>query len=270
MCVSGPISKEIGQNIGTGMLDCGNPANSTIGRTYQLMATNLGGAIVGVNRMNAIGSPFNRGGMCFAENLDALPPGWKGLNEEMGFKKNESVAMIVCEPAVGCQGSQFAPSSYRGLQGRGFGGMATRLGVEGKVGPHNWMEYLIPGLWANRGDTPMTFLMAPRMAQDLYEYGFKSKEEVYEWLWKKSMVPVKQFRKYGWFDVKTNAGNSPEDTSGIPWNKLPDDFMTPALGKKPMDNCIIVGGGPDEVCLELGGRGFFSGVYPIYSIDAWR
>ncbi len=270
VCVSGPISKEIGQNIGTGMLDPGNPANSTIGRTYQLMAINLGGAIPGVNRMNAIGSPFNRGGMCFAENLDGLPPGWKGLNEEMGYKKNESVAMVVCEPAVCCQGSQFAPSAYRGLQGRGYGGMAARLGVEGKVGPHNWMEYLVPGLWANRGDTPMTFLMAPRMAQDLYDYGFKSKQEVLDWIWKKSFLPVEEYRKYGWYDAKTSGGISIEPSSGKRWKDLPDNYMVPALGQKAFDNCVLVGGGPDEVCLELGGRGFFSGIYPIYSIDAWR
>jgi len=270
VCVSGPIVKEIGMNIGYGMLDPGNPANSTIGRTYQLMAINLGGAIPGVNRMNAHGSPFNRGGMCFAENPDALPPGWKGLNEEHGYSKDESVVMVICEPAVSVQGSQFAPSSYRGLQGRGYGGMAARLGVEGKVGPHNWLEYLIPGLWANRADTPMTFLMASQMAQDLYEYGFKSKEEVYEWLWKKSLIPVSDYKKYGWYDAKTNGGRAIEDTSGKPWNDLPDDYKVPALGKKPFDNCIIVSGTGEEVCLELGGRGFFSGIYPIYHIDPWR
>ena len=80
-------------NTGVAMLDPGNPANAVIGRAYQLIARNLGGAITGVNRMNAIGSPFNTGGTCFAENADALPPGWKGLNEEYGFKKDESVIL---------------------------------------------------------------------------------------------------------------------------------------------------------------------------------
>jgi hypothetical protein len=43
--------------------------------------------------------------------------------------------------------SQFAPSSYRSLQDAGEGGMAVRLGVVGKKGPHNWLEYFVPYLY---------------------------------------------------------------------------------------------------------------------------
>ncbi|MAE11575.1 MAG: hypothetical protein CL876_06665, partial [Dehalococcoidales bacterium] len=94
--VSGPFAKEVGMNTGNGFLDPGNPANSTIGRCGQLMAINLGGAVPGVNRMHAsMGGYFNRGGMCIAENADGLPEGWKGLNEEHGFKKDESVALVM-------------------------------------------------------------------------------------------------------------------------------------------------------------------------------
>ena len=50
-------------NSGIGMLGPGNPANSAIGRAYQIMAINLGGAIPGINRMSSLGSPVNRGGM---------------------------------------------------------------------------------------------------------------------------------------------------------------------------------------------------------------
>ena len=99
--------------------------------------------------------------------------------------------------------------------------------------------------------------------------GFRE-QEVLDWIWKKSFVPVKQYRKYGWYDAKTSGGISIEPSSGKRWKDLPDGYMVPALGQKAFDNCIIVGGGPDEVCLELGGRGFFSGIYPVYNIDAWR
>jgi len=57
LCVSGPFAKEVGMSSGCGMLGPGNVANSTIGRAYEIMARNLGGAIPGVNRMTSIGSP---------------------------------------------------------------------------------------------------------------------------------------------------------------------------------------------------------------------
>ena len=82
---------------------------------------------------------------------------------------------------------QFSPGGYRALQKSGHGGMARRLGVKGKPGPHNWLEYILPEFWAGR-EGPKTIVMVPEMARHLYEYGFKSKEAVYEWLWKKSFM----------------------------------------------------------------------------------
>jgi len=73
--VSGPIVREINMNTGCGHLGPGSPVNSPLGRAYQLMAINLGGAIPGVNRMSSHGTPLNRAGTCFAENADGLPSG---------------------------------------------------------------------------------------------------------------------------------------------------------------------------------------------------
>jgi len=267
VCVSGPIVKEIGMNCGTSMLNPGNPANAAIGRAYQLMAINLGGAISGVSRMSSIGSPFNMGGVCFAENIDGLPPGWKGLNEEHGFKKDESVVMARITEG-GIEGAQFSPGGYRAFQKSGHGGIARRLDVKGIPGPHNWLEYLVPGLWANREGT-RTFIMVPEMAQHLYEIGFKSKEEVCEWIWKKSFIPLKEHKNYSWPDLTTDGWMGIEKTSGKHWKELPDDYMVPAAGDKPSDNCIIVGGGEEEVCLEIS-AGPAGGFSSVNSIDAWR
>ena len=266
VCVSGPVVKELQMNYGCGMLDPGNPANTTIGRTYQLMARNLGGAVPGVNRMSSIGSPFNTGGTCFAENSDGLPLGWKGLNEEYGFKKHESIVMVMNTPG-GLRGVQFSPGGYRALQKSGHGGMARRLDVKGIPGPHNWLEYIIPDLWATR-ERGWTFIMVPEMAEHLYEYGFKSKREVYEWLWKKSFTTVKEFRNRSWPDVSTNGWTGIEKTSGKPWKELPDDYMVPVGGDSPSEYCIIIGGGQEEVCQELGGP--MGAFYPVFSVDEWR
>jgi len=266
VCVSGPVVKEINMNSGCGMLGPGTPANTTIGRAYELMARNLGGAIPGVNRMTSIGSPFTTGGTCCAENADGLPPGWKGINEEYGFKKDESVVMVMAIPD-GIRGVQHSPGGYRALQKSGHGGMARRLGVKGIPGPHNWLEYALPEYWAGR-EGPKTLIMVPEMARHLYEIGFKSKEEVYEWLWKKSFMPVKEYRNFSWVDFRTNGWLGIERTSGKHWKELDDDYMVPAGGDDPSCFSIIVGGGDEEVCHQIAGHQL--GAKPVYNIDVWR
>ena len=266
LCVSGPISKEIGMSSGCGMLGPGNRANATIGRAYELMARNLGGAIPGVNRMTSIGSPLE-GSRCASENLDGLPPGWKGMNEETGFKKDESVVMVLGHVNDGIRGVQHSPGGYRALQKSGHGGMARRLGVKGVPGPHNWLEYILPELWAGR-EGPKTFIMVPEMARHLYEIGFKSKEEVYEWLWKKSFMPLKQYRNFSWVDFSTNGWLGIEKTSGKHWKELDDEYMVPAAGADSSAFCIIVGGGDEEVSHQLSGR--MIGANTFINIDVWR
>ncbi|MEE8413851.1 MAG: hypothetical protein V3R96_04805, partial [Dehalococcoidales bacterium] len=267
VCVSGPIVKEIEMSSGCGMLGCGNPANMAIGRLHALMSRNLGGAIMGVNRMPSLSSPFTRGA-AGAENTDGLPPGWKGLNEEAGFEKDKSVVAVFGVPA-GIRGVQHSPGGYRALQKSGHGGMARRLDVKGIPGPHNWLEYILPELWAGR-EGAHTIIMIPEMARHLYDIGFKSKDEVYEWLWKQSFMTVEQYKKFSWVDFTTNGWMGIEPLSGKHWKELPDDHMVPAGGRDSSGFCIIVGGGDEEVAQEIqGGRGPAGGG-PIYGVDAWR
>jgi hypothetical protein len=255
-------------NVGNGFFDPGNPANATIGRVGQLMAINLGGAIPGVNRMHSsMGGWFNRGGMCIAENADGLPEGWRGLNEEHGFKKDQSVAVIMGAAGIHTNfGGEFAPGGYRALQKSGHGGIARRLGVKGVPGPHNFLEFHAHSLWA-ACEGGKTFIMVPEMAQHLREYGFKDKEDVYKWLYEKSFIPMKEYRNRSWPDFTTNGWTGIEPRSGKVWKELDDDYMIP-LVNDPMNNCIIVAGGPEEVILTLaGGRGAMGSAF---NIDDWR
>ena len=266
--VSGPITKEIGMNSGCGFLNPGNPANMAIGRTYQLMAINLGGAVPGVSRMASQGNPINTGGTCLAEDLDGLPPGWKGLNEESGCDKSGSIVMVMNTGAYGgTVTGRFTPGGYRALQKSGHGGMARRLGVKGIPGPHNWLEYILPELPTTR-EGAITLVMIPEMAQHLYEYGFKSKEEIYKWLWERCFISIKDYRLRSRPDFITNGWMGVEKTSGKPWKDLPDDYMIPPVDD-PSSYCIIVGGGEEERYCEFDGRGGEAS-NPIYNVDAWR
>src|SRR3990172_13202889 len=87
-------------------------------------------------------------------------------------------------------GQQHMPGVYRSLQRTGHGAIARYLGVKGIVGPHNYLEFLIKGIWATKEDG-FTLAMPPQIAMDMYDYGFKTKKAIYEYIWKKSFEPVK-------------------------------------------------------------------------------
>jgi hypothetical protein len=259
-CVSGPIAKEIGMNFSVNVLGPGNPSNRCLGRAGDLMWRNLGQQIPGVNNCGVYGGGISN---IFPENDDALPPGWSTLREEFDFKKSDSVLI----PAgAGGGGTHFSPGGYRAFQKSGHGGIARRLGVKGVPGPKNWIGYEVPGWW-KAGEGGISIIMLPQMAMHLYKAGFKTKDDVYEWIYKQSFMTVKEYRTHSWPDMRTNAWKAIEKTSGKPWLELPDDYMVPAC-EDPFSNMIIVTGEGEEMALIGGGR--MAGMDGAWSIDAWR
>ncbi len=227
--VSGPIYKEIGMNVTNFIFGPGNPVNKTIGRVGSLMWRNLGGYEETISTITTLGNPVTNGGFIFAEYAEGLPKSWKGLNEEMGFAKDESVLVTANMMGGWGIGQQHAPGVYRSLQRTGHGAMARFLDVKGTPGPHNYLEYLIKDIWATM-EGGFTLVMPPQIAQDLCDYGFKTKESIYEWIWKQSFEPVAKFKMRGSQDFITNGWLAIEKTSGKQWRELPDDYMVPAEG----------------------------------------
>lgn len=261
--VSGPIYKEIGMNVSYGRFSIGNPANKALGRVGSLMWRNLGGYEESVTTLMTYGNAITNGGFILAEYAEALPPGWKGLNEELGFKKDESVIMAV-RPGAWGMGQEHPPGGYRALQKSGHGALARFLNVKGIPGPHNYVDYIIDGIWRTH-EGGFTLVFVPQMAQDMYNYGFKSKESIYEYMWKRSFEPVKTYRNRGGPDLRTNGWLGIERTSGKHWKELSDDYMVPAGGNGPDEYCIIVCDGQ-----ETASERFSGGHGPAFSIDAWR
>jgi len=261
--VSGPIYKEIGMNVSYGRFCAGNPANKTIGRVGSMLWRNLGGYKETVSTIMTYGNPVTNGGFIFAEYGEGIPKEWKGLNEELGFKKDESVVMPIMPQRWGI-GQENAPGVYRSLQKSGHGAIARFLDVKGIPGPHNYLDYLTKNIWDTM-EGGFTLVIEPSMAQDLVDLGFKSKEEVYEYLWKKSFQPMKEYRIRGAADFWTNGWTGIEPTSGKPWKELPEDYMVPAGGYGPQSYCIIVCDGQETDCQRFsGGHGL------AFSVDNWR
>jgi len=93
--VNGPIVKEIGMNTGIGALSPVNRANSAIGRCWTLISINLGGSgKPGETYLASQGNQLSYNNLCFPENEDRLPAGWKPFHVQKGFDKSESVVSI--------------------------------------------------------------------------------------------------------------------------------------------------------------------------------
>ena len=262
--VSGPIYKEIGMLVTQAIFAPCNPANKTIGRVGSLLWRNLGGYKETITTITMMGNPTTNGGFIFAEYAEGLPKGWKGLNEELGYSKDESILMPGGGGGWG-MGQQHMPGVYRSLQRTGHGAIARFLNVKGTPGPHNYLEYLIKDIWTTH-EGGFTLILPQQVAQDLCDYGFKSKQSIYEWIWKQSFEPVGKYRMRGMGDFTTNGWLGIEKTSGKPWRDLPDDYMVPVGGDDPFGsyNILIVDMEETAPGRMGGGHG------QAYSIDAWR
>jgi hypothetical protein len=261
--ISGPIVKQIEMNTRENVLGPGNPSNRALGRATDLMWRNLGGNIPSVTNCGIWGNAaFNM----LPEDAEELPPGWKGLNEECGFKKNESMILSIGITTIMSTHEHFSPGGYRAFQKSGHGGIARRLGVKGVPGPKNWMDYIVPVLWESQ-EGGIVLMLLPEMAMQLQQAGFKSKEAIYQWLYEKSKMTVGQYRTHSWPDMRTNAWNAVEKTSGKPWKELPDDYIIPAMSD-PKENCVIVTGMGEEVAQWLTGQAPNQDL--AFGIDPWR
>jgi hypothetical protein len=223
------------------------------------------------------GHPFNRAELCYAEDNEALPEGWVGMNEDAGYAADESVIML-------CQHSSmlmttFAPSSFRSLNS-GHGGIARKLGID-EPGTYNFVEYVmqwslvpnttaygqsIPG-WASAvgPQGPLCFTIHPDMAAMLKLYGFDTKADFYQWIYDRGVVSLSQYQKFGWYDEHTAKGTAIEPVSGLPYNQLSPDTMVHVFGPADQQMVIISIYPGDESCLVFsGGKGI------PRAIDPWR
>jgi len=172
--VNGPIAKEIGMNSGLGALGGlgADPSpNAAIGRALRLSIVNLGGSVIGINDMGAIGNPA-RDTFSFAENEKESP--WKPLHVDMGYKPEESVVTVFT-------GGWFAA---------GPGTLAT-------LDPKVHVKTLVKELKAFGGPYGAMIVLTPLLAQQFAKEGF-TKKDLQELLWKEASVTFGEWWKLEW------------------------------------------------------------------------
>ncbi len=150
--VNGPIRNIIGMNCGGSALGPFNFANSAIGRAWTLMSINFGDVNLSENFTGSTGNNLNYNNMCCGENEENSP--WEPFHVQKGFRPEQSTVSL-----------------FRGWSLQGF-----------SVGPPKRMAQVMTGL----GFGNATFILDPLVAKSLKNDGFKTKQQLSEYLVKEA------------------------------------------------------------------------------------
>jgi hypothetical protein len=166
--VNGPIREEIKMNSGIGALGPFNEANAVIGRSWTFISKNLGGigGIPKVNYLGAFGNGLNYTNLCFAENEEGLPKGWKPMHVQKGYQPDESTVSIF--------------AGFELYSGVGPSAVSNHENIKNRL-----EQYFKPSTVFYRSvgfGLRAVVLVTPQAANALVNEGFKTKDELRQWL----------------------------------------------------------------------------------------
>jgi hypothetical protein len=239
--VNGPVRNEIKMNMGIGALGPFNQANSVIGRAWTLMSINLdGGAHPGQVYMGSQGNNLMYNNMCVPENEEELPEGWNPLHVQKGFKRQESVVSTFTGWGVIHADQSFGKPFFSQIP--------------------TWLTWISPF-------SPAMLLLDPTIIRQLNDReGFKSKEQLIDWVHKNTQVTVGE-----WLDDFYSVQNFilPGGRQGrepvASWMKLPKDAKIPRIASPGNISILSIGGGTN-LFWQAADFGYISSA----SVDKWR
>jgi hypothetical protein len=257
--VSGPIAKEIGMNSGFCYLAPGNPANMTLQRVATLMGINLGGTVFGINVLERTG-PLHWGTI-FAEH-ESTP--WKGLNEHFGYGPDENILL-----------------SFRGkVQLVPFQNIEAKSGTSLHEVMTGTPEHAVAALKTLTNVNGALLTLTPDAARYWKkEYGFKTVEDIQEYMYTHVTWKQKDWAKNNWIQVLGRGKQEMPFTAGLTQGEyridkrssperlssLPPDADVPKFAS-PKAITVIVAGGTGNAWSWGGAFG-----RPVaYSIDKWK
>lgn len=241
VCVNGPITREINMNSSIGTLGPFNHANATIGHAWTLISKNLGnGGAPGRKYMGSQGQGHNYNNLCFAEREERLPPGWEPFHVQKGSKPEESAVSI-----------------FNGWSWSNIGGFETKKSSTIK----RFFTY-------QTQCCGQTMVLDPLVADLLYKEGFKTKEQLNQWLKENVMFPQEEY----WGEMFGVSGGHPKELeqakAGVEpyasWLKLPEGAVIPV--PRNVDVNIMVAGGETNPYWQGGTLRYIASA----SVDNWR
>jgi hypothetical protein len=179
--VSGPIVKQLDINAGMGLFGPGWRSNATIGRALHLCNVNIGGAIAPtVDR--AVHAHPGKYTYCIGEDADFGP--WSKLNEDYGFRKDESMVLVL--PAE-------APYAICGRVEKGGGKHILYALADSCLGLGLGKSVWLAG--------EMLVVFSPSHAELLFEEGW-TKRDVQNYLFENARHPVKELKRLPLFEIR--------------------------------------------------------------------
>ncbi len=250
--VSGPVVKKLGFHYRENAFGGGSRASATVGRAVRLVLWNLGGARPGETDMTHVGHP-GKYSFCVAENPDDEDNPWTRLNEEHGYKRDQSTVTV-----FGCE----APRNI--LVRPGF------LGPNAAGTPENALRMIAHSMAAVgsnnfhlHGQCLVTF--GPRTAEFVQKAGY-TKEKVRKYLWENARHRLGDMEKNGFW---APAGDSRNGfwTKYSPWlDQTNRDTMVPVVESEESIHIIVTGGGVlpvNAICNGWGCLGGYAVTRPI-------
>jgi hypothetical protein len=206
--INGPIRDKLNMNYGIGAMGPFAQPNAAIGRAWTMVSRNLGNSgMPGQTYLGTFGNSVNYNNLIIPENEKDSP--WTPLHVQKGFKPDQNVVSLF----VGFSISQ--------------GQAGVGLGVKPVPQFHEALRYnMIPfgPLFGALG------VLDPLVAQGLVELGFKTKEQLADWLQKNSTISAKDARS------TLFGGRWVRDP------QTPDDARIPYYAKADSYNFVVVGG----------------------------
>jgi hypothetical protein len=206
--INGPIRDKLNMNYGIGAMGPFAQPNAAIGRAWTMLSRNLSNSgIPGQTYLGTLGNGVNYNNLILPENEKASP--WTPLSVQKGFKPDENVVSLF----VGFSISQ------------GQGGIG--LGVKPVPQYHQAIAYNCTPFGPLFG---ALIVLDPLVALGLVELGYKTKEELADWLQKNQTISAKDARS-------TLFANR-----WVPDPKTPDDTRLPYYQRPDAYNFVVVGG----------------------------
>ena len=172
--VNGPVRRELGFACGSNAFSNVARANSTLGRAFQLILTNIGGARPGELDMSTLGNP-GKFSYCIAENEEENP--WAPLHTEFGFDREQSaVTLFAGEPPHGV-------SEHNAREGRAI--LKAVCSALATV-----FSYRFCFAWE------AIVALCPEHVKTLDRSGF-TKDSIREFLFENTGIPVKEYEDDG-------------------------------------------------------------------------
>jgi hypothetical protein len=208
--VNGPVRDKLQMNCGIGAMGPFNQANAVIGRAWTLMSKNLdGGGIAGETYMGSQGNIINYNNLIIPEAEKDSP--WPPFHVQKGFQPEESVISFF-----------FGFNITQGQGGKGLGVKPIPLynvAMSANVAP---FASLFGAL----------FILDPLVANGLGDLGFKTKDQIADWLVKNTTVTVKEVKSM----LFSGLPRGPEAAN------LTDDSVIPKWSRADAYNFVVCGG----------------------------